>query len=68
MDRLNAIWQWANREGHILRHKDLNAEQILVLYKKECVRCDDGFGWRVVDVSCFTRGQIVAPSVQQQHR
>lgn len=49
MDRLNAIWQWANREGHILRHKDLNAEQILELYGKDCIKMGNGWGWSIVD-------------------
>ena len=51
MNRLDAIWTWANREGHILRHKDLNAEQILRLYDKECVQSPDGYGWEIVDKS-----------------
>jgi hypothetical protein len=62
MDRLSAIWYWANRTGLFLKHKDLNVEQILELYGKTCVRSDEGFGWRVTDKSAES-DQSVLPSL-----
>jgi hypothetical protein len=51
MDRIEAIWRWAQRTGLYLRHKDLNVEQILRRYDKRCVQSPDGYGWEIVDKS-----------------
>jgi hypothetical protein len=62
MDRTETIWRWADITGLYMRHKDLNAEQILRLYNKQCVRSADCDRWRIVDrrvgtldASCFGR-------------
>jgi hypothetical protein len=50
MDRATFVYRWAEGEGLLLKHKDLNPEQILDLYG-EVVPCNcraaDCPGWQM---------------------
>jgi len=51
MDRESFIFHWVQGRGLMLKHQDLNAEQILDLMKMEAVRCKCNgrlcSGWRI---------------------
>lgn len=52
IDKQTVIFRWADREGLLLKHKALNAEQILALYGKACVLDErSAWGWAIVDVA-----------------
>lgn len=49
IEKETAVFRWADREGLLLKHKDLRASEILELYGKTCVPSSSSWGWDIVD-------------------